>query len=138
RPGEPPQVPPGAETHFPPLRSWASYSWDDYRAVLAYLRRATGPETRIVNVLRNRPFLTFNGPVGRVTPLPADTGVLWILQVDPSLEEAYVAAMRRSRDSVVVWVPGETSFDPRLQLPLIAAAIPRLYRPEARFGPIEV
>ncbi len=138
RPGEPPEVPPGAEGYFPPLRSRASYTWDDYRDALAYLRGATEPETRIVTVIRNAPYLTFNGPVGRITPLPADTGVLWIWQVDPSMEEAFVTAMRNSRDSVVVWVPGETSARPGLQLPIIAAAIPRFYRPEARFGLIEV
>jgi hypothetical protein len=138
RPGEPAEVPPGAEGYFPPLRPRASYSWDDYCAALAYLRGATLPETRIVTVIRNAPYLTFNGPVGRMTPLPADTGVLWIWQVDPGMEDAFVTAMRNSRDSVVVWVPGETSARPGLQLPIIAAAIPRLYRPEAQFGRIEI
>ena len=92
-PSEPPEVPPGAEGYFRPLWPSAIYSWDDYRRTLAYLRRATGKETRVVNALRNTPFLTFNGPVGRITPLPADTGVLWLWQVDPGMEGAYVAAM---------------------------------------------
>ncbi len=137
-PGESPRLPPGAEGYFGTQWPSGFYSWNDYRRTLAYLRRATGPKTRIANVIRNRPFLTFNGPVGRVTPFPGDTGILWLWQVDPGMEGDYVAALERSRDSVVVWVPNEFGFDARLHLPVLAAAVHRFYRPEARFGSLEV
>ncbi len=134
----PVDVPPGAVARFPPVWRDASYSWDDYRAVLTYLRRHTGPETRVANVLKNPPFPPVNGPVGRISPFPAEAGMPFLWQVGPRMERRFARALKETPDTVVVWVPGETSFDPSFRTPNIDRTIRRLYRPEARFGAIEV
>ncbi|MDB5351449.1 MAG: hypothetical protein JWN86_2696 [Planctomycetota bacterium] len=136
---EPIRVPATAERHFFPGDPNTTYRWDDYRRALAYLKRNTRPETPVANALRNVPFPAFNGVLGRVSPFPAESGVIWLWSVNPQLEGSFISSLEQSpRDTVVVWSPEEAAFDPRLRLPDLRSAIHRLFRPEARFGAIEV
>ena len=75
---EPALVPLGAATHFAPIDSRSPYTWDQYREVLAYLRLRTGPRTQVANLLRNVPFPGVNRSVGRISPLRAESGIIWL------------------------------------------------------------
>jgi hypothetical protein len=139
RVGEPPRVPIGAADHFAPGDSDSPYAWDDYRRALDHVRRNTTPETSVANLLRNVPFPAFNGPAGRVTPLPGESGVIWLWSVEPEMEPAYADALANGpAGTVALWDPSRKTFDPRLELPSVAKVLRRQYRPEARFGAIEV
>jgi hypothetical protein len=134
--GEDPIAPPaGSGSSFravgkrPPL-----YRWDDYRSLLAHLRGSISPRTRVANLLWTFPYPPVNGPAGRLTPFPAAGGYVHLLLVEPDLEARYVAALERTPDSVVVWNPAHGN----AKFPLLYQAVRRLYRPEARFGSLEV
>ncbi len=135
---EPAHVPLGAAAHFAPGDSNSPYTWDQYREVLAYLRLRTGPRTQVANLLRNVPFPGVNGSVGRISPLRADSGILWLYQLDIGREADYARLLEAADDAVVVWIPGERSFDPRLQIPILERTVPQFYHPEARLGGIQV
>ncbi len=136
---EPAEIPLGAVDDFAPGDRSSPYTWDDYRKALDYLRHATRPDTLVANVLRNVPFPAINGPTGRVSPLPAESGVIWLWSVEPELEGAFIAAIEEApRGSVVVCDPERPSFDPRIQLDRLFEAMRRQYRREASFGVIEV
>jgi hypothetical protein len=138
----------GAEPDRPPAgaRGWFSisdvgvepYSWTDYRSVLAYLRESTGTGTLVANVLRQFPFPSLNAPTGRLSPFMVESGICWMWLVDEDLDETFAAALERTADSVVVWIPSEPNVAPRMQLEQLTATIRRFYRPAARFGRIEV
>lgn len=129
--------PPGSDAWFDPRRGrW--YSWEDYRDVVAYLRRTTAPDTTIANVLKEPPFPAINGPVGRISPFRAESGVCWMWLVHIDLEPEFVQALEREADCVVVWSPGEHTLLSQLRLDRLAELIRRDFRPEARFGRIEV
>ncbi|HZW32015.1 MAG TPA: hypothetical protein VFF52_14990 [Isosphaeraceae bacterium] len=114
------------------------YRWQDYQAVLAYLRRSTAPDTPVANFLRRYPYPTLNGPAGRPSPFPAANGILYLWWVDSTLEPRFIRGLEASAGVVVVWVPGEEPGAPALRLERMEATIRRLYRPVARFGQIEV
>jgi hypothetical protein len=133
-PSDPP--PPGC-VHF--FGMFAPFPWEDYRDLLAYLRTSTAPETRVANVLRALPLPTINGPAGRATPFPAAGGVIHLWNVDAGLKSAFVASLERAPDdTVVVWIPNEPRVPSDLRLPELERAIREHYRPETRFGTIEV
>jgi hypothetical protein len=138
RGAEPTRAPPGAETHFAPLDTRSPYTWEQYRQVLSYLRQRTGPDTRVANLLRNVPFPSLNGTVGRICPLPADSGIIWLYALGTDREADFARALEAAEDAVVVWIPGERTFDPRLQLPNLEPAVLRHYRPEATVAGIQV
>jgi hypothetical protein len=136
----------GTEPTVPPpgcLHPWfrpdvSHYRWSDYCQVLDYLRRETGPATQIANVLKHPPFPSLNGPVGRLSPFRAESGICWMWLVDLDLDAAFADALERTPDSVVVWSSAEIHAQPRLKLEQVTAVIRRHYRPAARFGLIEV
>jgi hypothetical protein len=130
--------PPGTEGYFRPFLSYADYAWDEARGALVYLRTMTKPTTRVANVLRGYPPVSLNGASGRISPFPAESGVLWLWQVNPDLEPAFIQALDACPDSVVVWVPNERSFDPKLQLDALAKAIRARYVRDTGFRRIEV
>jgi hypothetical protein len=138
--GEDPTEPPtGCRRYFiNDERPNLHYRWDDYRRVLAYLRAEVPRGTRVANFLRAHPFPTVNGPTGHLNTFPAAGGLIHLCSVEPQKEGAFVKALEETRDAVVVWVPGETRVDPRLVLPRMVDVIRSRYRPEARFGDIEV
>jgi len=113
----------------------ARYEWPDYVAALTYLRHSVPPGTRVANALKGLPALT--GPAGRLSAFPAEA-VAWLRMVAPGDEADFAAALERTPDSVVVWSPAEVGTDPDFPLDVLTPAIRRLYRPEARFGAIEV
>jgi hypothetical protein len=133
--GTPPQVAPPGYVRRATLGNAACYAWADYRDVLLYLRERTGPQTQVANVLKGFPAI--NGPVGRPSPFAAESGLVWAWAVDPTIEARFAEALEETPDSVVVWTPGEVG-PVAMDLDRLAPAIRRLYRPEARFGPIEV
>lgn len=129
--------PPGGDAWFDPRRGrW--YAWQDYRDVVAYLRRTTMPATMIANVLREPPFPAINGPVGRISPFRAESGICWMWLVHIDLEPEFVRALEHEPDCVVVWSPGEHALPSQLPLDRLALVIRRDFRPEASFGRIEV
>ncbi len=139
RSDEPELLPRTASAQFHPGRPESPFTWPDYRRTLIYLRSRTSPATPVANLLNNVPFPAINGPIGRISPLPAESGLIWIWSVDPTQEDAFVKALERSpAGTVVVWSPGTPTFDKRLQIPKLSEAVRRMFRPEARFGPIEV
>ena len=72
---EPEKPPPGCIIKwFTPQH--CQYEWADYCQALDYLRRTTSPATEIANVLKEPPFPSFNGPVGRLSPVPSRIGNL--------------------------------------------------------------
>jgi len=105
---------------------------------LDYLRRATSPATEIANVLKHPPFPSLNGPVARLSPFRAESGICWMWLIDLDLDIPFAESLERTPDSVVVWSPAEIDVQPRLKLERVTSVIRRYYRPEARFGPIEV
>jgi hypothetical protein len=131
---EPPEPPIGCPLALPSVRRGRpTASWEDYRAVLDHLRRTTSSRTRVANLLQGHPPIpAINGPVGRLTAFPCAEGLQWLRWVAPDLEGRFARALVRPRDAVVVWVPTESEF-PRLML-----TVRECYRPEARFGAIEV
>jgi hypothetical protein len=135
---DPVQIPLGAATHFAPLDSNSPYTWQQYREVLAYLRLRTGPHTQVANLLRNVPFPGLNGTVGRISPLRTDSGIIWLYQLDIGREADFAHSLEAAEDTVVVWIPGERSFDPRLQIPIIERTVTQFYRPEARLSGIQI
>ena len=70
--------------------------------------------------------------------MPAESGIIWLWRTDPDDEPAFVAALERSPDSVVVWAPDEPIGPDNPALPRLVPAVRRLYTPEARFGVIEI
>jgi hypothetical protein len=135
----------GAQPAAPPpgcrMRGFTTpshYGWTDYCRVLDYLRRETRPETEIANFLRKPYYPSLNGPAGRLSPFRASSGICWMVLIDVDLDAEFAAALEGTPDSVVVWSPGEDPDPPRLKLDRVTAVIRRCYRPEARFGGIEV
>jgi hypothetical protein len=139
RPEVPRVAPPGCEAHFYPADRRSPYDWTSYRDALNYLRDNTDGSTLVANLLANLPFPSFNGPIGRASPLPGESGVIWLWSVEPDLEPRYAEAIAATPSgTVAVWDPGRPSFDERLRLPNVARVVRRQFRPEARFGSIEV
>ncbi len=113
----------------------AYYPWKDYRAALLYLKANTGPETKVANCLMGDPAVV--SVVDRPSAFPAEA-ITW-LRIGRKRDEAEFAdRLEAATDSVVVWVPGEVGLDPDFRIDLLARAIRRLFRFEARFGKIEV
>jgi hypothetical protein len=133
----PASSPPGSRAWFDLSRGrW--YTWEDYRRVLIHLRETTRPTTLVANVLKEPPFPAINGPTARLSPFRAESGICWMLLVDLDLDAEFAAALEQATDSVVVWSPAEHELPSQLRLPCLTATIRQYYRPEARFGRIEV
>jgi hypothetical protein len=136
----PSKSPPGSADWLkdePPPSCW--YPWPDYCAVLDYVRRSTRSDTRVANLLRHDPFPTINGPVGRLTPFRSVGGIQWLRWVGPEREPEFARALEDAGpEAVVVWAPEETMIDPKLAIEDMIAVIRRCYRPEAKFGIIEI
>jgi hypothetical protein len=133
----------GREPDFPPLGCRQPYpapkvKWADYLAAMHYLRETTGPGTPVANAVSRYPFESLNGPIGRPSPFLAESGVCWMMFVNMNLDAQFARALERSPDAVVVWTPRTRTADPRLKLDRVAAVIRRDFRPEARFGELEV
>jgi hypothetical protein len=134
-----PIVPPLGYRENPGVLLAAYYTWDDYRALLVYLREHVGPQTRVANALLGAPAVT--GPAGRLPAFPAES-IAWLFMVAPEDERAFARYLEAAEDSVVIWAPSELGFNTRLQkrfeLRWIEPVIRRHYAPEARFGVIEI
>jgi hypothetical protein len=135
---EPALVPPGAAPHFAPASTTSPYTWEQYCEVLDYLRQRTGPNTQIANLLRNLPFPGLNGTIGRISPLRADSGVLWLYALGTDREADFARDLEAAGDAVVIWIPGEQTFDRRLEIPIIERTVPRFYCPEANLSGVQV
>jgi hypothetical protein len=61
---------------------------------------------------------------------------MWFVRMD--LDPEFAQALDREADAVVVWVPNEDGIEPRMRYPRVVEVVRRRFRPEARFGPIEV
>lgn len=133
----PPESPPGSWVWFH-LPSGRLYSWAAYRSTLLYLRETTSPGTMVANVLREPPFPALNGPTGRLSPFRAESGICWMWLVPIDLEPEFAEALEQAKDCVVVWSPGRQVFPSQLKLDRLAAVTRAHFRPEAKFGAIEV
>ena len=114
------------------------YRWEDYRRLLAYLRDEIPPWTRVAGVFRAHPYPPVTGATGHLSTFPSAGGLMHLCSVDPGIEDQYLDALEKTPGSIVVWAPDESQVDPRLKLPRLVQAIRRTYRPEARFGDLEV
>jgi hypothetical protein len=92
----------------------------------------------IANVLNAYPYDTLNGPIGRMSPFLAESGICWMTWVDIDLDPEFAEQLERADDSVAVWVPSRNGFEPRMQYEKVRAVIRKYYEPAARFGPMEV
>ena len=128
--------PMGCVNAFP--ERWAAHRWADYCALLAYLRKETSPGSAIANVLNAYPYETINGPVGRLSPFKADSGIAWMTQVKGDLDPEFAQSLLDSTDSVVVWDSRQLRVDEHLQLERLIAVIREYYEPAAKFGGYEV
>ena len=130
-------IPPGAREWFGVERA-RYYEWKDYRSTLLYLRRSTSRGTQVANMLRQPPYPGVNGSTGRASPFRAESGILWMVLIAMDLEPEFLSELESAGDSVVVWSPGEPEFPGRLRFDRLRRFIRDHYRPEARFGRIEV
>jgi hypothetical protein len=112
-----------------------AYPWEDYRAMLDYLVEHTSPVTRVANVLKCDPAVT--GMVDRPSAFPTES-IAWLRMVRPGDEPRYAEALLAHHDVVVVWIPDEKGPDKLQTLEHLTPVIRRHFRPEARFGSIEV
>ena len=112
--------------------------WETYRLVLGYLRDSTRPETFVANVLNRYPMESLNGPVGRLSPFLAESGICWLQWVNIDLDHEFAGQLEATADSVVVWDPRQGNVIPAMKLEHVVAIIRRDYEPEARFGHVEV
>src|SRR5262249_15858980 len=115
---QPVELPPGYRHGTVPTSAY--YPWNDYRAMLDYLRRTTSPTTGGAKVLKGDPAVT--SMVDRRSAFPAES-VAWLRMVKPDDEPRFAAALAGARESVVVWVPGEVGPDPRFTLGRLTAVI---------------
>jgi hypothetical protein len=134
----PTECPPGGWSWFARQSIRAFYKWEDYRSALIYLRETTQPNTMVANVLQQPLYPAINGPTGRLSPFRAESGICWMVLVDIDLEPEFAAALEQATDLVVVWSPEDYERGGQLQLERLGAVIREQYRPEARFGRIEV
>jgi len=133
-----PALPPGGWIWYDEQRQ-PFYTWDGYDRLLSHVRATTGPDAIVANVLRNPPFPSVNGPTGRRSPFPYETGIAWSWLVDQDLDEEFARELKQAgEDSIVVWAPRETSPRPRLDHKRLRQAIRDDYEPDAQFGLIEV
>ena len=130
---EPEAVPPGYRHGTVPTSAYVP--WADYRAALLYLRSHTDPTTKVANLVKGDPAIV--SMIDRRSVFPAES-VTWLRMVDPGDEPAFVGALERAEDTVVVWSPGDPGVDPEFRTDRLDAAIRRLYRFEAKFGAVEV
>jgi hypothetical protein len=112
--------------------------WNDYCAVLGYLRQATGPETFVANVLNRFPWESLNGPTGRLSPFRAESGICWLSWVRINLDPEFARELESTTDAVAVWDPRQNEVDPAMHLDQVVAVIRKHFQPEARFGNVEV
>jgi hypothetical protein len=136
---EPLEPPLGIHIALPVEPDTLAFPWDDYRAVLEYLRTRTGPGTRVANLVHVVPAL--NGPSGRLTPLPAES-LAWLAVKPDALPDFARALEAAPADSVVVWTPRKGAvvdlYMHEGDVERLAPVIRRRYTPAARFGAIEV
>jgi hypothetical protein len=109
--------------------------WHNYLALLDHLRHKTAPGTRVASLLT---IVAVTGPAGRLPAFPAESAT-WLRIVKPSDEARFAQTLEQTPDSVVVWWSPEAPEDPLFhRFPKLEAIVRRLYRPEARFGDLEV
>jgi hypothetical protein len=132
-----PVMPPGAWIGYSPERS--SYNWDAYCRLLKYLRENTDSTTIVANVLRNPPFPSTNGAVGRRSPFRVESGVPWMWVVAENLDDIFADQLEAlGCNSVVVWSPKEVNIFQRLPLEQLTRVIRSRYAPEVRFDRFEI
>jgi hypothetical protein len=113
-------------------------SWGEYLATVDYLSKSTRPETQVANAICRHPFPAINGPIGRLSPFPSASGVLWLRAVSSDLEPRYVACLTAAgADSVVVWLP-DFADELKFRCPRLVETIRKYYRPEVEFGMVGI
>jgi len=113
-------------------------AWTNYCALLDYLRRTTGSRTMVANVLNRYPYEALNGPTGRLSPFLAESGICWMIWVKINVDPEFADALERTDDSVAVWLPNRTAYEPFLRYEKVHAVIRKYYEPAAKFGQVEV
>jgi hypothetical protein len=136
RRGEDPAPCPTGYTTNPEVKSAAAYEWEDYRALLDYIRHHTGPQTRVANMLRHVPAIASS--TGRLSAFPAES-VAWLRMVVEADEPKFLEALKAAPDAVVVWAPVEKHMKAfGTHLSLLTPYVEQNYECEARFGILEV
>ena len=132
---EPAIAPPGYATH-PGIVPAAQYCWDDYRALLCYLRKGPRRGTRVASLLYGTPALL--GSTGRLSVFPYDAGIRWLRFIDVHAGQGFIRSLELASNSVVVWIPQEQPPDPDWGIAVLRSEVAVLYEQERRFGLIEV
>jgi hypothetical protein len=133
------EPPIGAKHPYPrPDEHRYHYTWADFRGVVDYLKRTTGPTTPVANMLTHFPYPAINGTVGRPSPLPYDSIVYLMWFAKPDLDTPLAERLEWTPDAVIVWDGDRTEPDYSRRMPKAGDVIRRLYRREAHFGEIEV
>ena len=99
------QAPAGYCTHRG-IQGAAYYRWDDYQAMLNYLRTSTPPETKVANLLMHGTAVA--GPAGRLSVFHAES-LSWLVMVRPNDLGLFLDDLKSTNASIVVWSPGATS-----------------------------
>lgn len=113
------------------------YTWQEYQALLKYIRDETKHDTRVVNFLRVHPFPPVNGVTGRLTMWPVGEGVLWLHSVSVDEEPRFAQSLTQPFPAIVVWV-AEGEWGAIHKFPLIEATIREHYEPLTKIGRIDI
>lgn len=131
--------PPGIRQDFYVTAPGVSEDWRNHRDLIAYLRERTGPTTSVANLLNRFPYEPINAASGRPSPLRCESGVCWLMWVAIDLDPEFAADVERAEaGAVVVWEPDQSRRHPSISIPRTCESVRRFYRPEAKFGRIEV
>ncbi|WP_406697697.1 hypothetical protein V5E97_02445 [Singulisphaera sp. Ch08] len=129
----PDENPPGYRAGTVPTSGF--YPWQDYRAMIDYMKHRTTPATKVANVLKGDPAVA--SPAARHSVFPTES-MAWLRMLCPEQQEEFANLLAQTPDSVVVWIPGEVGPDPKFKLDRLEQVIREHYRPDVSFGAIEV
>jgi hypothetical protein len=129
----PEEPPPGYRAGTVPTSGF--YPWRDYHALIDYLKHRTTPDTMLANMLKGDPAIT--APAARHSVFPTES-LAWLRMLCPEQQQDFADILARTRNSVVVWIPGEVGPDPKFKVDQLARVIRAHYQPDVRFGSIEV
>ena len=119
-----------------PLGYFSPYPWADHRALMAYLRGHTTPQTLVANLLVEHTSAV-TSEIPRLTALPVDSNCLGMYRIASLVARDTAALETTTGASVVLWDPtcllGRSAEFSRL-----FDTVRRLFQFEARFGSLEV
>jgi hypothetical protein len=117
---------------FRPFHGSDEYTFDDYYATIAYIKKNSTTNTKITN-MTHRIYEAFHGSTGLASAVFAESHGLYYF---PQIADRESKELAAADDAIVVWDPSFKEF--REKQPVLVKTIETYYAPEARFGLIEV